>query len=188
MSFRVIVVILVGSLFALSCAQSYQTITISLRQLETYQSEYVRLTGYFETDKSFSSRVDGTLRLGSDVLSVRGGVFDWLPQDETWVVMWGELRSENGEPYLAFHNGHPLTKTRAPRPAASTEGERADVWLKVSIGGAKPNTFYQGLSEDRQSFVLQNYKGDLGLQCVNGVVGRMSGRRVLTDIQPCTPN
>jgi len=168
----------------LAGAQGYEYARLGM--LEVAQGSYIQVTGYFETDKTFSARVDGTLSMRDEVLSVRGGVFDWLPENETWVVIWGELKSENGEAYLEFHNGHPLTQTKVPRPALTTEGERADVWLNVSIAGAKPNTFYQGMSEDRKSFALQNYQGSLGIQCLSGVVGRVSGRRSLSEIRPCS--
>ena len=174
----------------LGMAQMYEN--TSLTQLGEDSSGTIKLVGYFETDKTFSSRIDGTLRLGSDVLPVRGGAFDWLPQDKSWIVVWGELRSEEGKPYLEFHNGHPLREPKVPRPVpdallSDVQGKRTEVWLKVSISGAQPNSFYQGISENRKSFVLDGYKGDLGIQCLSGVGVKVQNRRALTNICACAP-
>ena len=73
-----------------------------------------------------------------------------------------------------FHNRHPSIIPTSFMLSlthfwSDVQSKRTEVWLKVSISGAQPNSFYQGISENRKSFVLDGYKGDLGIQCLSGV-------------------
>ncbi|MCA9836222.1 MAG: hypothetical protein KC422_04885 [Trueperaceae bacterium] len=183
MKLRRIIICVLYVLLGLVSAKEYRT--LSFADLEG-ATGYVSLTGFYETNKSFSNRIEGKLSWGDYSLEVRGGKFDWLPPGGHWVVLWGELKQDEGQVYLNFHNGHPLLEPRDPRPAPERVlGERISVWLTVSMGGSSSRLFYQGLSEDRQLFILDNYQGKLGLQCLTGVeLSATLGRR-LGDIRPC---
>ena len=173
-------------LSAWSLANPYGTFSLE-DALTAPPGSYVRIWGTYQSDRETQALVSGTLTSGEQILRVEGRVFDWQPEPDTFVEMWGQL--EPG-PRLRFHNGRAEGAARQPRPTPPLrEGESVTLTLEVQRVGTSPLPLSQGITEDRRVFLLPKYQGRTGITCLRGEVGFIEGpagpKALLRETTPC---
>ncbi len=149
--------------------------SLDWQALEAGQAEsaLVTLRGAYISSQEYTQLIRGTIRNDGVELSVTGEVFDWQPQSESYVELWGQLTKGQSGYSLTFHNGRDLLDdSRHAQGAFDLKlGQRQNLVLKLELVGTARAPQVVGLSENLVSFELpDSYDGPFGIVCLEALV------------------